>query len=228
MDFKDTFEQPDIFKYMSFEEFKENNSYSDNLIDGDPKNYPQLGCLFKYLVGLNGAFIAGGAIRDLLTGKTPRDIDVYFQDQRYYDLAKTYLNKKYKKVYNNNKVYCINVNGMNVELIHSIYGDPVDILTEFDFTIDKFALGNTISYDNDDPAQFCIFHKNYFEHLLTKRLVIDSYLPMPLGAYNRLFKYAKYGFFPCKSTKYIIAKFIQKSSFETPDDIVNGFYDGLD
>lgn len=218
-----------VDEYADVFEFYENSNYFDRLKEGSPQNYLMLDQLAKYIVGMKGAIVAGGAIRDLLCHKRPRDIDVYFRNEKAYKKAVNYCrNKKYQLVYKSKKVCCYFIHKMKVELIHSLFGTPPEILREFDFTVDKFAYwleGNDV--DNTMETKV-LYHQDFFEHLLLKRLVVDSWLSHPLSTYNRLFKYVKYGFQPCRETKYVIACFVQSSELNSEADIVKSFYDGVD
>lgn len=218
-----------VDEYTDVFEFYENSNYFDRLKEGSSQNYLMLDQLAKYIVGMKGAIIAGGAIRDILSHKQPRDIDVYFRNKEAYKKAVNYCrNKKYQLVYKNKNVRCYLIHEMKVELINSLYGDPQEILREFDFTIDKFAYWLEASEEEHAMETKVLYHQDFFEHLLLKRLVVDSWLIHPLSTYNRLFKYVKYGFQPCRETKYIIARFIQESELDSEKDIVDSFYDGVD
>lgn len=71
------------------------------------------------------------------------------------------------------------------------------MISDFDFTITKFAYYK--NYDNVDEDNYLAvyevaFQEEFFEHLHTKRLVIDDDLPYPVSTFNRIMKYAKYGY----------------------------------
>ena len=92
-----------------------------------------------------------------------------------------------------------------MELIRNTYGTPKNVISNFDFTITKFAYYK--NYDNMDEDDYravfeVLFHEDFFEHLHTKRLVVDNDdLPYPVSTFNRLLRYAKYGYQPCRETK---------------------------
>lgn len=72
-----------------------------------------------------------------------------------------------------------------------------------------------------------MYDDKFFEHLHIKRLVIDNEIPFPMSTFDRMFKYAKYGYFPCKETKKKIIDSIRK----LPDGqvkISESLYDGMD
>ena len=90
---------------------------------------------------------------------------------------------------------------MWVELIESVFGTPEDILNNFDFTITKFAYYKEIVPDNvtsmpaDESEDFpfddsddkwhweymLLYHRDFFEHLHQKRLVLDNKIPFPIS-----------------------------------------------
>lgn len=68
---------------------------------------------------------------------------------------------------------------------------------------------------------------DFFEHLHTKRLVTDDKILYPMSTFERMIRYIKYGYMPCRETKIKIATAINKISRE--EIIANkSLYDGLD
>ena len=67
----------------------------------------------------------------------------------------------------------------------------------------------------------------FFEHLHLKRLVIDDAIPYPMSTMDRMFRYAKYGYAPCRETRLKIAKAI-KGLDEKQIEPSESLYDGLD
>ena len=70
-------------------------------------------------------------------------------------------------------------------------------------------------------------HDKFFEHLHTKRLVIDDNIPFPMSTFERAFRYAKYGYLPCKETKMKLARAIKDLSDEQIE-LSESLYDGMD
>ena len=59
-----------------------------------------------------------------------------------------------------------------------------------------------------------------------KRLVVDEKLPYPVSTFERMLRYAKYGYFPCKDTKMRIIYGIRE--VEDVKGLSESLYDGLD
>ena len=67
----------------------------------------------------------------------------------------------------------------------------------------------------------------FFEHLHLKRLVTDNNIPYPMSTFERMLRYAKYGYFPCKETKLRIVEALR----ELTDEQIyasESLYDGMD
>lgn len=150
----------------------------------------------------------------------------------------------------NVKAYKHIKSGISVELCCKIFGTAEQILNQFDFTITKFAyykeevpdepevdpfdiaefdgLGNTPTPNQKTHIEYKILMDDkFFEHLHMKRLVIDDTTPFPMSTFERMFRYAKYGYFPCKETKMKIIQALR----ELTDEQVNlseSLYDGMD
>ena len=72
-----------------------------------------------------------------------------------------------------------------------------------------------------------ICHESFFEHLHLHRLVIDDKIPFPMSTLERMFRYIKYGYYPCKETKLKIAKALNDAPTETIE-ANESLYDGMD
>ena len=124
---------------------------------------------------------------------------------------------------------------MRLELVKSTFGEPKQVISEFDFTITKFAYYK--NYDNVDEENYMaafeiIFHEDFFEHLHTKRLVIDDEMIYPVSTFNRVMRYARYGYQPCRETKIKIvtnlAMLDPKNQKDFEKELGKSLYDGLD
>lgn len=220
----------DITEFSNVDEWQRNTNYGDRLIEADADDFIMLHKLDKYLTGVHG-FIAGGVFKYIFDGKKPKDIDIYFTDKKHYLSASDNLeeNEEWRKIYESEKVDgWLAPDGQRVELIKSMFDTPESALARFDFTITKFAYWIGLDDGEDTDGARVLYHKDFFQHLTLKRLVVDSYPSFPLDTYNRAFRYAGYGFRPCRETKYILARLIQKSELTTPNDITNGLYEGVD
>lgn len=141
---------------------------------------------------------------------------------------------------------------ITVELCSKIYGTPEEILNKFDFTVTKFAyykeevsdsitenplpfediqddiFGDDLEEEPDTHIEYRIMHDDkFFEHLHLKRLVTDNEIPYPMSTFERMLRYAKYGYFPCKETKLKIIKALRELS-EQQVELSESLYDGMD
>ena len=77
-----------------------------------------------------------------------------------------------------------------------------------------------------------MLHKDFFEHLHTKRLVVDDEMIYPVSTFNRVLRYAKYGYQPCRETKIKIvtnlAMLDQKNQNDFEKELGKSLYEGLD
>lgn len=139
--------------------------------------------------------------------------------------------------------------GITVELCCKIFGTAEEVLNNFDFTVTKFSYykeevedetGATIEYEpfgiepvepNKKPEthiEYKILHDDkFFEHLHLKRLVTDNKIPYPMSTFERMLRYAKYGYFPCRETKMKIIKALRELS-EQQVELSESLYDGMD
>lgn len=157
---------------------------------------------------------------------------------------------EYKFLYENKnvKAYIHKQTGIRIELCSKIFGTAGDILNQFDFTITKFAYykeevedetGAEVESPFDDEFDEVdedigihieykiLVHDKFFEHLHMKRLVTDDKIPFPMSTFERAFRYAKYGYFPCKETKMKMARAIKELSDEQLE-VSESLYDGMD
>lgn len=157
---------------------------------------------------------------------------------------------EYRFLYENKnvKAYIHKKTGVRIELCCKIFGTAEDILNQFDFTITKFAyykeevedetgaeLENPFDdlYGDEDEniethiEYKILVHDKFFEHLHMKRLVTDDKIPFPMSTFERAFRYAKYGYFPCKETKMKMARAIKELSDEQLE-VSASLYDGID
>lgn len=173
------------------------------------ENFKQLNWISNIIAKFDGAFAAGGCFKNVFNEEKVKDIDIFFPDKEHFEKAVIKANKEeIPFLYRNNNVCCFILNNIKLELNQKIFGEPKDILSQFDFTITKFALYKE-HVPKDDGTWFwedkVIFHEDFFEHLFFKRLVVDNKIPFPESTYERMIKYMRYGYFPCKETKVKIA-----------------------
>lgn len=191
-----------------------------SIVVRDINNYRQIWWLDKFLIGHKG-YIAGGCFKNIFNNERVNDIDMFFECEADFKDAQKYFKKQLEEK-------------VRVELIRKTFGKPKDMISDFDFTITKFAYYK--NYDNVDEDDYLAvyevaFHEDFFEHLHTKRLVIDDDLPYPVSTFNRMMKYAKYGYQPCRETKIRMITELAKLSIDDKDfeeQLGKSFYEGMD
>jgi hypothetical protein len=191
------------------------------------------------MIGHKG-FIAGGCFKNILNGEEAKDVDIFFEKSLDYAEALIYYenNDNYKKAYSNGKVvsYVNKITGVRIELVKAVFGTPEQIISEFDFSITKFAYYKDTEYIYDEKSENnekavttykIIHHKDFFEHLFFKRLVTGKDLKYPNSTFERMTRYIKYGYMPCRETKMNIINAIKENTNES-DKVSQSLYDGLD
>lgn len=196
----------------------------------------------KFLIGHKG-YIAGGCFKNIFNNEHVNDIDMFFECEADFKDAQKYFKKQIEEKpseirfsYENKNVWAVYFikEKVRVELIRKTFGEPKDMISDFDFTITKFAYYK--NYDNVDEDEYLAvyevaFHEDFFEHLHTKRLVIDDDLPYPVSTFNRMMKYAKYGYQPCRETKIRMITELAELSIDDKDfeeQLGKSFYEGMD
>lgn len=148
----------------------------------------------------------------------------------------------------NVKAYKHKKTGVAIELCCKIFGTAEEILNQFDFTIVKFAYykeevedsGNLtfeevlalnemgLEVEKETHIEYKVLHDDkFFEHLHMKRLVTDDKIPFPMSTFERMLRYAKYGYFPCKETKMKIVKALRELD-DKQVELSESLYDGMD
>ena len=160
-------------------------------------------------------------------------------------------NEEYYFCYENDnvKAYKHMEDGIRVELCCKIFGTAEEVLKKFDFTVVKFAYFKEEVMDDGDldepfeddylPAIYeedkkkshieykILMDDKFFEHIHLKRLVIDDEIPYPMSTLERMFRYAKYGYFPCRETKMKIVRALRELD-ERKVELSESLYDGMD
>ncbi|MEM5009368.1 hypothetical protein WKH57_01475 [Niallia taxi] len=210
-------------------------SNSDYVLGEPIENYIKLRQLDKYMIGHKG-YIAGGVFKNIFNSEPFKDVDIFFENEKDYVEADTYYKGKegYEVVYQNDKVtaYKDKENDITLELIKHKYKSPLDMVDEFDFTITKFVYYKSVNpNDNDEVLWNVAYHMKFFEHLHMKRLVVDQEVKniiLPVNTYNRMFRYARYGYFPCRETKAKIIEALRELPRFSEELLSQELYNGLD
>lgn len=103
--------------------------------------------------------------------------------------------------------------------------------SDFDDAVQYFD-SQTPGYDGDDVRDEK-YHFHYendnvkaYKHIETG-VVIDKDIPFPMSAFERMLRYAKYGYFPCKETKMKIINALRDLTDEQVE-LSESLYDGMD
>lgn len=202
-------------------------------------NFRQLFFLDKFLIGHKG-FVAGGCFKNIFNNEKIKDIDMFFRTNDDFEQAKKYFRDliekepdKWSKSYKNKKVWAVysKQDHIRIELVRSFFGTPEQIISDFDFSITKFAYYSEIKKADEDGylAQFeVMYHEDYFEHLQTKRLVLDDKIPFPISTFNRSYKYRGYGYGLCKESKLKLITAIHDLPSIDEKELGQSLYDGKD
>ena len=202
------------------------------MIEKSADDFWKVRVLDKYLEKHKG-FACGGCFKNIFNGDKIKDVDVFFGSLEDFLAAVDHFKNDdgYCLYYENENVTAFKEieSGVVVELCRKIFGSPEQILNQFDFTVTKFAYYNKEVEDDDGGhiEKFVLMHEDFFQHLYLKRLVIDDKVPYPMSTLERMFRYVRYGFSPCKNTKVRIAEEI---NMLTPEQIVasESLYAGVD
>lgn len=237
------------------------------LVERDRNNFWMLNWLDQYMTGHKG-FIAGGCFKNIFSKEKVKDIDIFFEclsdwqeAVQYFDSMTPGYNgddkrdEEYIFHYENEKVkaYKNIKSGIRVELCRVLFGTAKEVISQFDFTIVKFAYYKAEVEDESgaevDPFAFdgieklaeyhmekkldthneyrIVCDENFFEHLHLHRLVTDDKIPFPMSTFERMIRYIGYGYKPCKETKLKIAMAIHELS-EQEVSVGESLYDGMD
>lgn len=199
----------------------------------DPEHIFALRQLDKFMVNHKG-FIAGGCFKNLFNHERMKDVDVFFRssDDFWNAVDKLDRDEEFTSTYTSENVcaYRHNKSGVSVELVRSIFGTPEEIISQFDFTVAKFAYYKELVKDDagDEVWQYkSVYHPQFFEHLHLKRLIIDDRIPFPMSTFNRVLRYRKYGFVPCVETKQKLINALRNLP-ESEVLVPTNFYEGFD
>lgn len=221
------------------------------LVKQERENFWCLNWLDEFMEGHKG-FICGGCFKNIFNGKKVKDLDIFFKSSRDWEDAVEYFDSMTEGYSGDDKrpttyyFYYENANvkaykhiekGIVLELCNKIYGTAEQILSQFDFTITKFAYYKE-EVEDDEPfgdsnaksthIEYKVMHDGaFFEHLHMKRLVTDDKIPFPMSTFERMLRYAKYGYFPCKETKMKIVKALRGLS-EQQVSVSESLYNGMD
>jgi hypothetical protein len=204
-----------------------------NILD----NFPMLNVLKSYFRDGIKMCIAGGCFKSFFNFEKAKDIDIFFETKKDFEvyLSEIREDDDYEMIYENSKAIGFKHfdHHTRIDLVRSVFAKPEQIISNFDFTVSKFALFeeeviiNIKSSEVKTKQMSVIYADNYFEHLHLKKLVIDDKIPFPISSFNRMIRYIRYGFIPCNKTKAKLIESIQKISSKEID-IPKELYESFD
>lgn len=214
---------------------------NNKFVISDPEHIFALRQLDKFMIGHRG-FIAGGCFKNLFNGERFKDVDVFFRDRADFQLAVSGLTdcEDFEPLYTSENVNAFRhkKSGVTLECVQSIFGTPEEIISQFDFTVAKFAYYKELVKEADPFAledetiesvweYKAVYHPQFFEHLHLKRLIIDDKIPFPMSTFNRVLRYRKYGFVPFVETKQKLINALRNLP-EEDTKVPQNFYEGFD
>jgi len=153
-------------------------------------------------------WLAGGSVRSIMSNSAAydhhnailmevNDFDIYFASDRDFEIAKAKMNSGIGATLIRKTPFSekYELEGLKFDLVNVIYESPLECIRSFDFTICCAAI----------TPDSLIHHKEYFEHISTKSLVINE-INNPVAALSRIQKYAKKGFEANSETLLSIAR----------------------
>ena len=237
------------------------------LIKENRDNYWMLNWLDEFMTGHKG-FICGGCFKNIFNKEKVKDLDIFFENRSDFEEAIEYFDSmtvgycdgsteetvtedeaQYRFLYENDnvKAYIHKKTGVRLELCNKIFGTAEQIISQFDFSITKFAYYK-VEVEDETGAEVeknpfdvetvgekvkthieyrIMYDDKFFEHLHLKRLVINDKIPFPMSTFERMLRYAKYGYFPCRETKLKLIKALNELD-DRQIELSESLYDGMD
>ena len=168
------------------------------LIKRGRENFWMLNWLDEYMTGHKG-FICGGCFKNIFNKEKVKDLDIFFENKSDFDDAVQYFDSQ--------------TPGYDGD-------DARDEKYHFHYENDNVKAYKHIEYK-------ILMDDAFFEHLHLKRIVIDKDIPFPMSTFERMLRYAKYGYFPCKETKMKIINALRDLTDEQVE-LSESLYDGMD
>ncbi len=135
-----------------------------------------------------GAFLAGGSVNSVFTGRKIADFDFYFKDQASFEFA---VAMAYEEgnwcLHASDRSVTFSDNGTNLQFMHfEFFSDAAAVFDAFDFTI---CMG---AYDMD--AKAFVFHDQFLTDCAERKLRFHAGTRFPLISALRVLKYQERGY----------------------------------
>lgn len=163
--------------------------------------------------------IAGGAIRDYLSGDEVKDIDIFCASKEAEDKIISWLKDQsggdVVLMNDNSQLFNAKLNGRWIQIIKGKYYDLSNdsLIESFDFTICGAMLTS---------ERFAVL-PTFFQDTLAKHLRIQR-ITFPLSTLERMQKYIKKGYEACNGTLLAIAQSQVGVDFNNPSEDTLRFY----
>lgn len=164
--------------------------------------------------------IAGGYLTAIFSDAKINDVDVFFKDEESFNKCEgEFVLKGYECIVSTASASTYKVEDRDVQLIKKIFGTPLEIINQFDFTICMCAynVGND-TFEMDE---------NFLYDLAQRRICFNPFVAYPIACLWRASKYIKKGYtFP--ATEVIkVALAINNLQMDTYKDLKEQL-DGID
>lgn len=197
-----------------------------NFTEKPKETFNKVRFLDYYMEGHSG-FIAGGCFKNIFKNERIKDLDIFFKNVDEFNKGNDYFkaNEDFVFSYENDNTisYKNKKTNIRVELIRHTYGNPIEIISMFDFSITRFAYAK--KEENNEIIYYNVFVDTFFEDMTNNKLVIDGELKFPVSSFERSYRYRTYGYGLCKESKQKLLEALKTANI---DDLSNDLYFGLD
>lgn len=163
---------------------------------------------------IEGAFVAGGAVTSVFTGKVINDVDIYFKSREAFEyaVAEAYENGFWCVAATKRAVTFVDHGGVPIQFMHfDFFPTAQDIFAAFDFTVVMGAL-------DFDTGEF-VFHEDFLKHNSQRFLRFHPGTRFPLASATRVLKYQTRGYTIGKGDILKIALASRKVKIDTWEEL---------
>ena len=171
-------------------------------------------------------YVAGGFIRTYFAGEKTNDMDLFFTHKQAIEKLCAHLKNTcaMENEYITDRAISVKIKNreghfQKIQLIQYCFGDPIDVMEKFDFTICKAAY----NFSNET----CIYHPDFFKDLAGRILKFTG-SPEPLSSLGRAFKYVSKGYHICDENIISIADAISKKGIFENEELLARAIEGMD
>lgn len=185
---------------------------------------------FSIIENIEKIIVAGGFIRAYYAGEKPSDLDLYFRSN--IDLVSVKLElqgKNWVEISKTDKDITLKKDNKLIQLISYIYGEPLDVIQLFDFTIccasmtitrQKVGILTDFGEAKAKLRGHLILHDDFFEHLSGRVLEFIG-TPLPISSLARAFKFVKRGYSICDDSIVKVAEAVfRQVNFDEPNKLI--------